>query len=363
MFRSTPRPTHRAQGPAVVDYRALAVPVGRTMGGMAVLSVAAATTAVIGAESAQAVGASSPAPSANSPAVAPSAPSAPVSASPVSAKYTSVKLRSGSRGAAVTQLQKSLRSHGVSVSADGVFGPRTLSAVKSFQRSAKINVDGVVGPITWGALNGSSGGASKPGGSSSSHPTLHRGDRSSAVTTMQKALWKNRPGYNATGYFGSVTQASVKSFQRSVGLSADGVVGAKTWNALLNGQSGGSGGGGSSSFNGASMVSLAKAQVGIGYTWGGQTPSSGFDCSGLVNYVYKAHGISVPRTANQLAHAGRIISQSQAKPGDLVAFSGNNWGHIGIYAGNGMIVDASGSQQRVTYRSIWNAPHVFVTYR
>lgn len=333
------------------------------MGGMAVLSVAAASTAVIGAESAQAVTAPAPAPAANTPAVAPTTAPPSVSAATISSRYTSVKLRSGSRGAAVTQLQKSLRSHGSSIATDGVFGPRTLSAVKSFQRSAKIAVDGVVGPITWGALNGvSNGGSSKSGGSSSSHPKLHHGDRSSAVTTLQNELRKRGATFNATGFFGTQTLAAVKSFQRSAGLSADGVVGPKTWNALLNGSSG-SVGSSTSSFNGSSIVSMAKAQLGIHYTWGGESPSTGFDCSGLVNYVYKAHGISVPRTAYQISHSGRIISQSQAQPGDLVAFTGDNWGHIGIYAGNGMIIDASGSRQVVMYRSIWSAPHVFVTYR
>src|SRR5699024_1163679 len=86
---------------------------------------------------------------------------------------------------------------------------------------------------------------------------------------------------------------------------------------------------------------------------------SGMDCSGLVNYAYQAAGIDIPRTSSQIANGGRWISQSQAQPGDIVAWPG----HVAIYAGNGKIIDASGSKQRVVERSIWRNPTGFVTYR
>ena len=60
----------------------------------------------------------------------------------------------------------------------------------------------------------------------------------------------------------------------------------------------------------------------------------------------------------QIANGGSWISQSSAQPGDIVVWSG----HVAIYAGNGQIIDASGSQQRVVERSIWGNPS-FVTFR
>ena len=81
-------------------------------------------------------------------------------------------------------------------------------------------------------------------------------------------------------------------------------------------------------------------------------------------HAYNQARVNLPRkTAKGYTFGGRIISQSEAKPGDLVAFTGNDYGHMGIYTGNGRIIDASGSRQQVVERSIWNAPHVFVTYR
>jgi cell wall-associated NlpC family hydrolase len=155
----------------------------------------------------------------------------------------------------------------------------------------------------------------------------------------------------------------VKDFQSSKGLQVDGVVGPQT-RAALNGKSGVSGGGASapaassSSSSGSAIVNAARSAVGTPYSWGGSS-LSGMDCSGLVNYAYKAAGISLPRTSGQIANGGRWISQSQAQPGDIVAWSG----HVAIYAGNGQIIDASGSKQRVVERSIWGNPIGFVTYR
>ena len=147
----------------------------------------------------------------------------------------------------------------------------------------------------------------------------------------------------------------------------DGVVGPKTWNALYSSVSIPSGGTGASSgttVNGSAIVSAARAQLGVRYKWGGSTPSSGLDCSGLVYHAYNQAGMNMPRkTAKGYTFGGRIIPKSQAKPGDLVAFTGNDYGHMGIYTGGNGIIDASGSRQQVVERTIWNAPHVFVTYR
>ncbi|MDN5901231.1 MAG: C40 family peptidase, partial [Brachybacterium sp.] len=115
---------------------------------------------------------------------------------------------------------------------------------------------------------------------------------------------------------------------------------------------------------GQAIIDAARSQLGVRYQWGGSSSSTGFDCSGLVYHAYNQAGTNLPRkTAKGYVFGGRIISQSEAQPGDLVAFTGNNYGHMGIYVGNGKIIDASNSRQRVVERSLWSAPHVFVTYR
>lgn len=78
-----------------------------------------------------------------------------------SSSSSSPVLRQGAKGAAVTRLQQQLRAKGYNIAADGDFGPKTLNAVKAFQRAKGLAVDGVVGPKTWAALGGA-GGTSSP---------------------------------------------------------------------------------------------------------------------------------------------------------------------------------------------------------
>ena len=287
------------------------------------------------------------------------------------------KLRVGSRGAAVTTLQKQLNASGASLRVDGVFGSATASAVRALQSSAGIGVDAVVGPKTWAALGKGtsigSGGTSAPSAPPASvgHPKLRKGDRGAAVRTLQSGLNASGASIAVDGVFGSGTASAVRALQSAAGIGVDGVVGPKTWNALDSDVRISSGSGGRDddrdsvgSVRGQAIVNAARAQIGVRYVWGGSSPSSGFDCSGLVYHAYNQAGTKLPRkTAKGYVFGGRIISKSEAKPGDLVAYTGNDYGHVGIYVGNGKIIDASGSRQRVVERSMWNAPHVFVTYR
>lgn len=359
MFRTVPRSTHRAPGRAVIDYRGFAAPVGRSVGGVAAIGAVSATAALSGGTSATAQAPAAPAAAVG--AVRAAAPVV-VPAAPAPSQFTSVKLRYGARGAAVTHLQSQLNSHGASIAADGVFGSATLRAVKNHQSSAGLGVDGVVGPKTWNSLTGA---ASAPSAPSTSQPTLRSGDRGGAVSSLQQQLNAAGASLRVDGVFGGSTLSAVRSLQSSAGLRADGVAGAKTWNALSSGVSitdaaPGSG----TSVNGQAIISAARAQIGVRYSWGAESPSAGFDCSGLVHYAYNQAGVNLPRkTAKGYTFGGRIIPASQAQPGDLVAFTGNNYGHMGIYVGNGRIIDASGSRQQVVERTIWSAPHVFVTYR
>lgn len=106
---------------------------------------------------------------------------------------------------------------------------------------------------------------------------------------------------------------------------------------------------------GSSIVQTAYRYLGVPYVWGGTSPS-GFDCSGLVKYVYSINGINLPRVACDQANAGtKIWSMSQLQPGDLVCFSGSRNGyvdHIGIYVGNNQIIHASSSAGRIVVSSL-----------
>jgi cell wall-associated NlpC family hydrolase len=96
----------------------------------------------------------------------------------------------------------------------------------------------------------------------------------------------------------------------------------------------------------AQAASIALRYLGVPYVWGGASPS-GFDCSGLVMYVYAQLGISLPHYTVAQWNATLPISSSQMQPGDLVFFNG--LGHVGIYIGNGQFVNAphTGSVVRI----------------
>jgi peptidoglycan DL-endopeptidase CwlO len=87
------------------------------------------------------------------------------------------------------------------------------------------------------------------------------------------------------------------------------------------------------------VVETAAAYLGIPYTWGGEHPSTGMDCSGFTQYVYKQHGIDLPHYSGYQALTGVEVSPADIKPGDLVAF-GDPVHHVGIYIGEGQFIDA-----------------------
>ncbi len=98
------------------------------------------------------------------------------------------------------------------------------------------------------------------------------------------------------------------------------------------------------------IVNIAKQYIGIPYVYGGASPA-GFDCSGLTQYVYGQAGISIPRTASGQQSAATPVSSPQ--PGDLVFFGYPAY-HVGIYVGNGMMIDSPKPGTSVQYRSIFS---------
>ena len=96
-----------------------------------------------------------------------------------------------------------------------------------------------------------------------------------------------------------------------------------------------------SSSNGSSIVATAKKYLGYKYTYGGSSPSTGFDCSGFTSYVFKQYGISLNRTAAGQYSNGVAVSRSNLQPGDLVMFGKSGINHVAIYIGGGQIIHAS----------------------
>jgi NlpC/P60 family len=95
------------------------------------------------------------------------------------------------------------------------------------------------------------------------------------------------------------------------------------------------------------VVSIATQYLGIPYQWGGASPKAGFDCSGLVTYVFAQFGVSLPHYAAAQYYSPESVwvPPSRLQPGDLVFFTGSDGtrkapGHVGIYVGDGYLIDA-----------------------
>ena len=109
-----------------------------------------------------------------------------------------------------------------------------------------------------------------------------------------------------------------------------------------------------------SALRVATAQTGVPYRYGGTSPRTGFDCSGLTQYSYARVGRYVSRTAQQQYNATIRIPWNGRKMGDLVFFySGRTVYHVGVYAGNWYMVDAPRAGARVRKERIWSTHVVF----
>ena len=116
-------------------------------------------------------------------------------------------------GNGVRRAQYLLRQKGSNIQPDHIFGPATEGAVKQFQTSAKLVVDGIIGNQTWNALL----------------VTVKKGSTGEAVKAVQSQF----PAAD-DGIFGPITESEVKTFQTQANLTADGIVGPLTWRALAS---------------------------------------------------------------------------------------------------------------------------------
>jgi peptidoglycan DL-endopeptidase CwlO len=113
---------------------------------------------------------------------------------------------------------------------------------------------------------------------------------------------------------------------------------------------------GSDTASGDAAVQSAEKYLGVPYVFGGTNPATGLDCSGLVQRAYADLGVSLPRTAAEQAKVGQAVpSLAQARPGDLVAF-GQPVDHIGIYMGNGKMVVAPHTGDKVKIENVYTTP-------
>ena len=213
-------------------------------------------------------------------------------------------------------------------------------------------------------------------GTALASPTLSRNSRGNDVLTLQKKLYLI--GYEISefdGVYGKETERAVSAFQRDNKISVTGIVTNVTWRALRKAKEkkgrrlpqlkvnaadlktptkNSHGRKLLTSAQGKQIVSTAQSFMGVPYVFGGTTPG-GFDCSGLLQYVFKENGLSIPRLADEQYNLGTSAAVSQLVAGDLVFFTTYTEGvsHCGIYIGERKFLHAS-SSRGVTVDSLDN---------
>jgi peptidoglycan endopeptidase LytE len=256
-------------------------------------------------------------------------------------------LKIGAKGKEVSQLQINLKTLGYFQypTITGYYGAVTSDAVKKFQKANGLTVTGMADNITLTKILKA---VEQKGKTQTSKPketiylTINSvGEKVKQVQTKLKQL-----GYftypTITGYYGSLTAQAVKQFQREAKLKVTGIVDQKTYELLMN-----------KKFDVMHLIADAAELLGIPYTWGGEDPKTGFDCSGFLVYVFNKQGVYLPRTIAMIWNVGTPVDSPSV--GDLVFFETYRPGasHAGIYIGNNQFIH-SGSTSGVTISRLDN---------
>ena len=299
-------------------------------------------------------------------------------------------LRPGDQGTAVEALQRELQKKGYYTYPEitGYYGAETELAIVHFQKESTLGRDGVAGEYTLRALFGRQlesvmqGATLESAGFDISEIAAHEeqnrtndeatdvlknGMLGESVRIVQARLVALGYLNGADGEFGNATESAVRTFQTASGLTSDGEVGPKTLTALQaedaitaavyagslnNGGSGASGG------TGQAIADYARQFQGHRYIYGTAGPNT-FDCSGLVVYVYRQFGMTLPHTSRLQGEMGQRIDLNNLQAGDLVFFdtvAGNGlvYDHVGIYLSGGQFIQAASSRSGVIISSLYS---------
>ncbi|EMU4311463.1 TPA: C40 family peptidase [Neisseria gonorrhoeae] len=119
--------------------------------------------------------------------------------------------------------------------------------------------------------------------------------------------------------------------------------------------------------NADELIGSAMGLLGIAYRYGGTSVSTGFDCSGFMQHIFKrAMGINLPRTSAEQARMGAPVARSELQPGDMVFFrtlGGNRISHVGLYIGNNRFIHAPRTGKNIEITSLshkyWSGKYAF----
>lgn len=315
--------------------------------------------------------------------------------------------KSGDSDASITHFQERLAELGYLVDkyTEGKMDKATVNAIKSFQDANGLVTDGVLGPSTMSAIDSKD----------AQKYALRLGMSGSKVKDVQRALRKL--GYlssrQVSGYYDDTTEEAVKLFQKRNGLTADGAVGSKTLAKLESGDARRAPAtpsptpkprvtpkpsskttakttskttgkatakptatpkpANTASSKIENFIKIAQNKLGSPYVSGAKGPNK-FDCSGFVYWCLNQAGVKqsymTSRGWRTCSKYQRIEKWGDFKRGDVMVFSGSSMatGHVGIYLGNGKMIDASSSagEVRITSTilsgSYWKA-HFLMAYR
>ncbi|MDE8564802.1 peptidoglycan-binding protein [Anoxybacillus rupiensis] len=269
-----------------------------------------------------------------------------------SVNKATIYLTIGSSGDLVKEVQTKLKQlgHFTYPEITSYYGTITADAVKKFQKQAGLSATGTVDNTTLTKLReAAQPKETAPSGGNQATVYLTIGSSGDLVKEVQTKL--NQLGLvtsaQITGYYGTITADAVRQFQQTAGLKVTGIVDDTTYQRLKAQNS-------VQKVDPIELVADAALLLGKPYVWGGQTPEQGFDCSGLIYYLFQQQGVKVPRTVATMWNAGTSVSSPSI--GDMVFFKteGNTVSHVGIYIGNNQFLH-SGSSTGVTISSFSNS--------